>query len=102
MCGIVGYINIGNKVLLENSVNSIKHRGPDDYGIEWFDKWHSGFGHTRLSIIDLSPAGHQPMFNDDKSLCIVFNGEIYNYLNLTFRFYCYQFYYFFLIFLDIL
>ena len=79
MCGIVGYINIGNKVLLENSVNSIKHRGPDDYGIEWFDKWHSGFGHTRLSIIDLSPAGHQPMFNDDKSLCIVFNGEIYNY-----------------------
>lgn len=82
MCGIVGFVNIGNKVILENSVNSIKHRGPDDYGIEWFDKWNSGFGHTRLSIIDLSPAGHQPMFNDDKTLCIVFNGEIYNYKDI--------------------
>ncbi|MFA5012847.1 MAG: asparagine synthase (glutamine-hydrolyzing) [Ignavibacteria bacterium] len=82
MCGIVGFINIGNKSLLENSVISIKHRGPDDDGSEWFDKWSSGFGHTRLSIIDLSPAGHQPMFNENKSLCIVFNGEIYNYKDI--------------------
>ncbi|MFA7361206.1 MAG: asparagine synthase (glutamine-hydrolyzing) [Candidatus Kapaibacterium sp.] len=85
MCGIVGYINIGDKNLLEKSVKSIKHRGPDDDGIEWFDEWNSGFGHTRLSIIDLSLAGHQPMFNDDKSLCIVFNGEIYNFKDIEYE-----------------
>lgn len=82
MCGIVGFLKIGNRDQLKISVDSIKHRGPDDDGIEWFDALNSGFGHTRLSIIDLSPAGHQPMFNDDKSLCIVFNGEIYNYKDI--------------------
>ncbi len=82
MCGIAGFINVGNIDRLKISVNSIKHRGPDDEGIEWFDSLNSGFGHTRLSIIDLSRAGHQPMYNDDKSLCIVFNGEIFNYKDI--------------------
>lgn len=54
-----------------------KHRGPDDHGM-WLDE-HACLGHRRLSIIDLSPAGHQPMANEDGTVWIVFNGEIYNY-----------------------
>src|SRR5207249_7877639 len=57
-------------------------RGPDGVG-EWFsENGRVGLGHRRLSIIDLSPAGAQPMFNADKSLAIIFNGEIYNYAEL--------------------
>jgi asparagine synthase (glutamine-hydrolysing) len=57
-------------------------RGPDGEG-QWFsDDGRVGFGHRRLSIIDLSPAGAQPMFNADRSLAIIFNGEIYNYREL--------------------
>ena len=55
----------------------MSHRGPDDEGI-LIDQ-NIGLGHRRLSIIDLTPAGHQPMFNEDKSLAIVYNGEIYNF-----------------------
>ena len=55
----------------------MRHRGPDDRGI-FIDK-NIGLGHRRLSIIDLSKTGHQPMFNEDKSLTIVYNGEIYNF-----------------------
>ena len=58
-------------------------RGPDGSG-EWFsDDGRVGIGHRRLSIIDLSPAGDQPMFNADRSLAITFNGEIYNYVELA-------------------
>src|SRR5213080_3399053 len=57
-------------------------RGPDGSG-EWFSEdGRVGLGHRRLSIIDLSPAGAQPMFNSDRSLAIIFNGEIYNYREL--------------------
>src|SRR5438105_14236695 len=56
-----------------------RHRGPDDAGIEWFDTTGSGLGHRRLSIIDLSPAGHGPMSNDAGTLWITYNGEVYNY-----------------------
>jgi len=59
--------------------NVQSHRGPDDAGLEWFAATGSGLGHRRLSIIDLSPAGHQPMRNDGGSLWITFNGEVYNY-----------------------
>ena len=57
-------------------------RGPDGSG-EWFsDDRRVGLGHRRLSIIDLSPAGANPMFNADRSLALIFNGEIYNYKEL--------------------
>ena len=80
MCGISGFIGQGTREDLENMVASIKHRGPDDEGL-FFDHGIA-FGHTRLSIIDLTAAGHQPMFNEKKTLGIVFNGEIYNFKEL--------------------
>lgn len=57
---------------------SIAHRGPDDRGVYFDDANGLALGHNRLSIIDLSAAGHQPMFNEDRSLALVFNGEIYH------------------------
>lgn len=81
MCGIAGIIgnkNItNNKVILNKMNNAMLHRGPDDYGI--WDNGTFGLAHRRLSIIDLSPAGHQPMQIDNEDYVIVFNGEIYNY-----------------------
>jgi asparagine synthase (glutamine-hydrolysing) len=82
MCGFVAYINCGDKESLQNAVGLITHRGPDDKGIEWFNETHSGLAHHRLSIIDLSPGGHQPMKHEDGKHWIVYNGEIYNYLDL--------------------
>ncbi|MGQ9805431.1 MAG: asparagine synthase (glutamine-hydrolyzing) [Chlorobiales bacterium] len=83
MCGIVGTIGFVERALLENMTTLIEHRGPDDSGIECFlDKTPVGLGFRRLAILDLSPMGHQPMFNADRTLCIVFNGEIYNYQEL--------------------
>ena len=82
MCGIVGIWDYKNKVsreILEKMRNSLSHRGPDDAGIFVDGENNIGFGHQRLSIIDLSFLGHQPMTNEDKSLWIVFNGEIYNF-----------------------
>jgi asparagine synthase (glutamine-hydrolysing) len=88
MCGILG--GVWNKdvqdldVIVNESLNRIKHRGPDDFGSESFmiaDKVLV-LGHTRLSIIDLSEQGHQPMFSTCQKYSIVFNGEIYNYKEL--------------------
>ncbi len=93
MCGIAGFItndSLGRKeaekVILEMCL-SIKHRGPDDYGtyFEGFDKEDPlkvVFGHNRLSIIDLSKFAHQPMTNEDGSIWVTYNGEIYNFLEL--------------------
>ena len=84
MCGIAGFIDF-NKATSEqdlvNMTDSLEHRGPDDKGYKVWktDKTVIGFGHRRLSIIDLSPLGHQPMFSRDGRWAIVFNGEIYNY-----------------------
>ena len=58
----------------------ITHRGPDDRGTYFAD--HIGFGFRRLAILDITPAGHQPMSSPDGNFTIVFNGEIYNYLEL--------------------
>jgi asparagine synthase (glutamine-hydrolysing) len=84
MCGIAGFINNGdleqNKILIEKMVRSLKHRGPDDDGV--YINQNIAFGHARLSIIDLTKGGHQPMFSDDKDWCIIFNGEIYNFKEL--------------------
>src|SRR5215831_9586450 len=77
MCGIAGLLHWGSRETLQRMTDVQSHRGPDDAGLEWFDATGSGLGHRRLSIIDLSPAGHQPM--SDAGLWITFNGEIYNY-----------------------
>ena len=84
MCGIAGFIDFNKKTSRETLVSmtdALIHRGPDDSGYEFFSENNSqiGFGFRRLSIIDLSALGHQPMFSEDKNLCIIFNGEIYNY-----------------------
>jgi asparagine synthase (glutamine-hydrolysing) len=86
MCGISGYIS--NHRLDdekgEKMVASLRHRGPD-YCSQYQDVIlgkNIFLGHNRLSIIDLSSAGHQPMFNQDKSRIIIYNGEIYNYIDL--------------------
>ena len=85
MCGIVGIVNgVGgepvNRALLERMTKRLAHRGPDDEG--FFLEGPVGLGHRRLSIVDLSPSGHQPMTNEDGNLWIVFNGEIYNHRRL--------------------
>ena len=85
MCGICGIVySSGEKrvhgELLRSMASVINHRGPDDEGI--YLKGTVGLAHKRLSILDLSPAGHQPMTNEDGSIWIVFNGEIYNFLDL--------------------
>ena len=79
MCGIAGIINGGNEQLLAGMNDIMSHRGPDDAGLKWFADSRSGMSQRRLSIIDLSPGGHQPMTNETGDLWIVFNGEIYNY-----------------------
>ena len=78
MCGIAGFISKDNnkEKNIENMLNRIIHRGPDGEG-KYIDE-DIALGHRRLSIIDLE-SGAQPMFNEDKSLVIIFNGEIYNY-----------------------
>ncbi len=85
MCGICGklYHALDRKVeetLIEKMSSVLTHRGPDDEGV--YIKGNVGLAHKRLSIIDITPAGHQPMSNEDGSIWIVFNGEIYNYLDL--------------------
>ncbi len=80
MCGIAGLINFKDKKIenkrLASMMQSIRHRGPNDQGT--FEFGSVGFVHTRLSIFDLSNAGHQPMISDCKQFVIVFNGEVYN------------------------
>lgn len=84
MCGICGIINLNKKPVSESSVrgmmSAMKHRGPDDDGV--YIKENIGLGFVRLSILDLSMAGHQPMVSDDKRFVILLNGEIYNYIEL--------------------
>lgn len=84
MCGIAGFtrfhVNLGDKQTLLAMGDAIAHRGPDAHG-EYLDD-DIGLCHRRLSIIDLSAAGTQPMYSVDNNLVIVFNGEIYNYLEL--------------------
>ncbi len=114
MCGIFGVLNFDEVNVdfksLQNSVNIIRHRGPDDEGYAVFNThkklceerygdtsaikkgdyilsqpsgvFNLAFGYRRLSIIDLSVNGHQPFFNDEKNICIIFNGEVYNYIEI--------------------
>lgn len=85
MCGITGIFHPKNErqtvktPILEKMIDSLHHRGPDENGL--FVKDNIGLGQSRLSIIDLS-TGKQPIFNEKRDICIVFNGEIYNYVEL--------------------
>ena len=86
MCGITGIFNLNRNRVDESILSSMsaaqKHRGPDDAGSVLLNDNILGFAHNRLSIIDLSPFGHQPMSNKEKTVWLVFNGMIYNYLEL--------------------
>ena len=84
MCGIAGQVNTDRRPVEPRVIaamgDSLRHRGPDDHGV--YVKGHVGLAHQRLSVLDLSPAGHQPMSNESGTVWIVFNGEIYNYREL--------------------
>jgi asparagine synthase (glutamine-hydrolysing) len=81
MCGVAGLINLNGEpvspVILKKMTDAIAHRGPDGEG-QWIED-NIGIGHRRLAIIDLSPAGHQPMVTADQRYVLSYNGEIYNY-----------------------
>jgi asparagine synthase (glutamine-hydrolysing) len=84
MCGINGIIRVNDPQKARTSIvlmnGCLKHRGPDDEGVYADD--FASLGQRRLAIIDLSEAGHQPMFSHDSSIAIVFNGEIYNFRDI--------------------
>lgn len=84
MCGILGLVEQKEFDLeqFRGALNSLAHRGPDDFGTEFWADHKVGLGHRRLSIIDLSRAGRNPMPNEDHTVWIIFNGEIYNYREL--------------------
>src|SRR5437660_11632131 len=87
MCGISGVLLRGSTIprsagesRLWAMIATIRHRGPDDEGV-WTDG-RAGLAHARLSIIDPSPAGHQPMASADGTVWISYNGEIYNFIEI--------------------
>lgn len=87
MCGIYGYVTSGETVdagILQAMGDCLKHRGPDDSGevVRNVGRFSVGLGHKRLSIIDLSIGGRQPIANEDETIWITFNGEIYNFKEL--------------------
>jgi asparagine synthase (glutamine-hydrolysing) len=82
MCGLIGYSGNFLKDDLTSGLAKIDHRGPDDSGTYFDDVNQIGLGHCRLSILDLSPLGHQPMISEDGLISLVFNGEIYNFKDL--------------------
>ena len=89
MCGISGYVGYKNfDTTLTKSLNNIQHRGPDGSGVLSFaipDVGFVGLGHVRLSILELSNLGAQPMISSDQQVIMIFNGEIYNYKELKTR-----------------
>ena len=82
MCGFAGFVGEvdDREQVLVNMMNTIVHRGPDSAG-KYVDE-DAALGFRRLSIIDLSSVGDQPLYNEDRSMVLVFNGEIYNYQDL--------------------
>src|SRR6185369_17198712 len=84
MCGIAGILHQDqarpvDRALLRRMTRALSHRGPDGEG--YYEKGNIGLGHRRLAIIDLA-TGHQPMYSRDGDVAVVFNGEIYNYVEL--------------------
>jgi asparagine synthase (glutamine-hydrolysing) len=82
MCGIAGFSGKFDRSLLDRMSAVIRHRGPDDADALYLPSVGVGLAHRRLSILDLSPAGRQPMWDATQTVCIIFNGEIYNYREL--------------------
>lgn len=85
MCGISGLVNCGDAETLARMTRVQAHRGPDDSGLwerHFADGTYVGLGSRRLAILDLSPGGHMPMSNEDGSVWITYNGEIYNFADL--------------------
>ena len=87
MCGISGLVNCGDHETLIRMTNVLTHRGPDDSGLwerHFPDGQYIGLGSRRLAILDLSADGHMPMcrFNEDGTVWITYNGEIYNFADL--------------------
>ena len=85
MCAIIGFASyqpIKEKKWLNIGRDAMLHRGPDGFGEWWSSDDRVGFGHRRLSIHDLSIAGHQPMLDQTDAHTLVFNGEIYNYIEI--------------------
>ncbi len=89
MCGIAGILDgdgrleeATRRARLGRALARIRHRGPDDEGLAELLDGRLSLGHRRLAILDLSPAGHQPMWSRDEGCCLVFNGEIYNFAEL--------------------
>lgn len=88
MCGIAGYWCASawdeNRTRLRTALERMRHRGPNDHGVMFHHqpRGETGLGHARLSVIDLTETGHQPMVTGDGDLSLVFNGEIYNYVEL--------------------
>ena len=87
MCGIVGIYNLEKKKVIDKELlfamrDTMVHRGPDGEGIWISDNGQVGLAHRRLSIIDLDPLATQPMCNEDSSIWVTFNGEIYNHISL--------------------
>lgn len=84
MCGIVGIVSFEHQAVdnerIMQMMRTLKHRGPDDEGIHTCD--NVGLGHVRLSILDLTSSGHQPMHDESGRYTIILNGEIYNYIEL--------------------
>ena len=80
MCGIAGFLGEGSPQVLQNMIDSIRHRGPDDQSV--FYENQVGLAHARLSILDLREEGNQPMFSEDKQHAIVYNGEVFNFVEL--------------------
>ena len=85
MCGIVGHIKVSGTIdhlVFDRMRDALAHRGPDDADSHYLNADSIALGHRRLSFLDLSPAGRQPMCNEDDTVWIVLNGEIYNYIEL--------------------
>jgi asparagine synthase (glutamine-hydrolysing) len=80
MCGICGIYGIEDKTLIQRMLSVLRHRGPDDKGV--YSDSNISLGHARLSIIDLSEKGRQPMSNENGDIWLAVNGEIYNFLEL--------------------
>src|SRR4029453_12581577 len=81
VCGISGLVNCGNREALSRMTHVQAHRGPDDSGL-WEQRFpdgsYIGLGSRRLAILDLSASGHMPMANEERSVFITYNGEVYN------------------------